>query len=91
MQAWLFLSGFWTPDRVRSYLSKVPQVQEAEFSSFFHYEFFSDSRAILFYWTFSPKLDHNIHVLNHSMDIFIYGICYMILVETIICSVPLLM
>ncbi|CAF0843551.1 unnamed protein product [Rotaria sordida] len=25
MQAWLFLEGFWTPDRVKSYLSKVPQ------------------------------------------------------------------
>ncbi|CAF2721028.1 unnamed protein product [Rotaria sp. Silwood2] len=24
MQAWLFLSGFWTVDRVKSYLSKVP-------------------------------------------------------------------
>jgi alpha-N-acetylglucosaminidase len=26
MQAWLFLSGFWTPDRAKSYLSKVPIV-----------------------------------------------------------------
>ncbi|CAF2332971.1 unnamed protein product [Rotaria sp. Silwood2] len=25
MQAWLFLEDFWTPDRVESYLSKVPQ------------------------------------------------------------------
>ncbi|UJR34018.1 hypothetical protein I4U23_021432 [Adineta vaga] len=25
MQAWLFLSDFWTPDRVKSYLSKVPE------------------------------------------------------------------
>ncbi|CAF4345414.1 unnamed protein product, partial [Rotaria sordida] len=24
MQAWLFLSNFWTADRVKSYLSKVP-------------------------------------------------------------------
>ena len=27
MQAWLFLEGFWTPDRVKSYLSKVPIVR----------------------------------------------------------------
>ncbi len=26
MQAWLFLSGFWTTDRAKSYLSKVPIV-----------------------------------------------------------------
>ena len=28
MQAWLFLSDFWTTDRVRSYLSKVPVVSD---------------------------------------------------------------
>ncbi|CAF4862877.1 unnamed protein product, partial [Rotaria socialis] len=27
MQAWLFLSDFWTTDRVKSYLSKVPPVK----------------------------------------------------------------
>ena len=27
MQAWLFLSDFWTADRVKSYLSKVPIVR----------------------------------------------------------------
>jgi hypothetical protein len=26
MQAWLFLEDFWTPDRVKSYLSKIPIV-----------------------------------------------------------------
>jgi hypothetical protein len=27
MLAWLFLEKFWTPDRVKSYLSKVPPVK----------------------------------------------------------------
>jgi alpha-N-acetylglucosaminidase len=33
MQAWLFLSDFWTPDRVKSYLSKVPIVRVLVFFS----------------------------------------------------------
>lgn len=33
MQAWLFLSGFWNPDRVKSYLSEVPPVRQVCFLS----------------------------------------------------------
>ena len=29
MQAWLFLSDFWTVDRVKSYMSQVPIVRHA--------------------------------------------------------------
>ncbi len=86
MQAWLFLSGFWTPDRVKSYLSKVPIVWITLFFYLNMYISF-DFRAILFFSISSLKRFHNIHVLNLSMDIIIFGICYMILVVIIFFSV----